>query len=63
MFYFISNYTYCKCINKYLTLKDTAIAITDLHEYLYYEPGKKLNHRVKAGDIVKEGTLASRAMV
>ena len=45
-----------------MTSKDTAIAITDLHEYLYYEPGKKLNHRVKAGDIVKEGTLASRAM-
>ena len=43
-------------------LKDTAIAITDLNQYLYYEPGKKLNHRVAAGDPVKEGTLAARAM-
>lgn len=43
-------------------LKDTAIAITDLNQYLYYMPGKKLNHRVKAGDPIKEGTLASRAM-
>ncbi len=43
-------------------LKDSAIAITDLNQYLYYMPGTKLNHRVKAGDPIKEGTLAAQAM-
>lgn len=49
------------CFNRAL-VNDSAIAITDLHQYLYYMPGIKLNHLLKAGDPIKEGTLASLAM-
>ncbi len=45
-----------------LVIRDTAIAVTDLHEYVYYVKGKELDHRVKAGDPVKPGSLVARAM-
>lgn len=44
------------------TLKDTAIAITDLERYLYYMPGERLNHKVKAGDLIPNGALVEQAM-
>jgi len=42
--------------------KDIAIAITDLNHYVYYQPGEVLNHHVKPGDILKEGSLVKEAM-
>lgn len=44
------------------TIKDTAIAVTDLNNYLFYAPGTRLNHRVKAGDPIPKGALVERAM-
>ncbi len=45
-----------------LAMRDTALAVTDLTHYLNYIPGKQLNHRVKAGDSVKAGSLVDMAM-
>ncbi|MDH8678516.1 methyl-accepting chemotaxis protein [Fusibacter bizertensis] len=45
-----------------LVIRDTAIAVTDLHEYVYYAKGKELNHHVKPGDPVKPGSLVEKAM-
>lgn len=42
--------------------RDTAIAITDLNQYVYYQPGELLNHRVKPGDVLREGSLVKEAM-
>jgi uncharacterized protein YoxC len=44
------------------TIKDTAVAITDLDTYLAYTPGRLLDHKVKAGDPVPSGTLVDRAV-
>lgn len=45
-----------------VALRDTAVAVTDLEKYLHYTPGEKLNHRVKAGDVLKAGSLVDKAM-
>lgn len=45
-----------------LTIKDTAIAVTDLTHYLTYIPGKQLDHRVSAGVPLKSGSLVDLAM-
>merc|ERR1711879_480520 len=45
-----------------LTIKDTAIAITDRTHYLSYIPGKQLDHRVTAGTPLKSGSLVDLAM-
>jgi len=45
-----------------VALRDTAVAVTDLEQYLFYMPGKSLNHKVKAGDLLKSGSLVDRSM-
>ncbi|GAB6107585.1 methyl-accepting chemotaxis protein [Fusibacter bizertensis] len=45
-----------------LVIRDTAVAVTDLHEYVYYTKGKELDHHVKSGDPVKPGSLVAKAM-
>ncbi|HAS73236.1 MAG TPA: hypothetical protein DCS67_03735 [Clostridiales bacterium UBA8960] len=45
-----------------VALRDTAVAVTDLERYLHYTPGIKLNHKVKAGDLLKPGSLVDKAM-
>lgn len=45
-----------------LALRDTAIAVTSLDTYIHYLAGKQLNHRVKAGDPVKIGSLVEKSM-
>lgn len=45
-----------------VTLKDTAVAITDRTHYLHYVPGERLNHKVRAGDLIPKGALVERAM-
>lgn len=44
------------------TIKDTAIAITDLTHYLCYVPGERLNHKVRSGDRIPKGALVEQAM-
>jgi|GEM_PF-1179067 len=45
-----------------LTIKDTAIAVTDRTHYLSYIPGKQLDHRVAVGSPLKSGSLVDLAM-
>lgn len=45
-----------------LTLSDIAVAITDKEKYLYYEPGKTLDHEVNIGDKLKDNSLVMKAM-
>lgn len=45
-----------------LHVQDYAIAVADLNKYLGYYPGKTIDHKVKAGDKVKEGTSINLAM-
>ncbi|MGB9663132.1 MAG: methyl-accepting chemotaxis protein [Moorellaceae bacterium] len=41
---------------------DVAVTICDRQRYLLYVPGKEIDHRVKAGDPVREGSLVWEAM-
>lgn len=45
-----------------LTLSDIAVAITDTEEYIYYQPGKTLDHQVNPGDKLKENSLVIQVM-
>ncbi|OJV62340.1 MAG: hypothetical protein BGO41_05965 [Clostridiales bacterium 38-18] len=45
-----------------LAIRDTAIAVTSLDTYIHYLSGRQLNHKVKAGDPVKPGSLVDKAM-
>ena len=64
----MSNHTYLDSVIEFaplisgVALRDTAVAVTDLEKYLFYLPGKTLNHNVQAGDLLKPGSLVNRAM-
>lgn len=45
-----------------LTIRDIAVAITDREKYLYYYPGKNIDHKIKPGDPVKKGSVVYDAM-
>jgi hypothetical protein len=45
-----------------LTIRDVTVAISDREKILSYTPGKKLNHGIKPGEPVKEGSLVYLAM-
>lgn len=45
-----------------LAIRDTAVAATDTAKYIYYLPGKQLNHKVSAGDPLKPGSLVDQAI-
>lgn len=45
-----------------LAIRDTAVAVTDTTKYIYYLPGKQLNHRVSAGDALKPGSVVDQAI-
>ena len=42
--------------------ENTSIAISDTNEYLYYQPSKKIDLKIKPGDPVKEGSAAHKAL-
>jgi methyl-accepting chemotaxis protein len=48
-------------INK-LTLNDIAVAVTDREKYLFYQPGKTLDHQVEIGDLLKKDSVVMKAM-
>lgn len=45
-----------------LTIRDITVTISNRDEILSYTPGKKLDHRIKPGDPVKESSLVYIAM-
>lgn len=41
---------------------EVAIGVTDCEHYLYYQPGRILDMRIKTNDTIKEGSLASKVL-
>lgn len=42
---------------------EISIAITNTNEYLYYRRSKRIDLKIRKGDLIKEGTLAHKAIV
>lgn len=43
--------------------EETSIAVTDTEKYIYYRPSKRIDLKIKNGDIIKEGTIAHKALM
>lgn len=41
---------------------ETSIAVSNKEEYIYYRPSKRIDLKIKPGDVVKEGTIAYKAL-
>src|SRR5690606_21820973 len=41
---------------------EISIAVSDKEHYIYYRPSKRVDLKIKAGDPVKEGTIAYKAL-
>ncbi|MFS0784547.1 LytTR family DNA-binding domain-containing protein [Bacillus sp. 1P06AnD] len=41
---------------------EISIAISDTERYVYYRPSKRIDLKLKAGDLVKEGTITHQAL-
>ena len=42
---------------------EISIAVSNTEEYIYYRPSKRVDLKIKAGDPVKEGTIAYKALM
>ncbi|HDR3335973.1 TPA: LytTR family transcriptional regulator, partial [Bacillus anthracis] len=42
---------------------EISIAVSNTKEYIYYRPSKRIDLKISAGDPIKEGTIAHKAMV
>lgn len=42
---------------------EISIAVSNTKEYIYYLPSKRIGLKISAGDPIKEGTIAHKAMV
>lgn len=42
------------------TFDGVAIAFSDNERYVYYKPGKKLDHKIKSGDKIKPGSMMDK---
>ncbi|WP_431802263.1 LytTR family DNA-binding domain-containing protein [Halobacillus andaensis] len=42
---------------------EISIAVSNTKEYIYYRPSKRIDLKISAGDPVKEGTIAHKALV
>lgn len=45
-----------------LCLRDTAVAVTDTHQYIHYIPGKQLDFKIAAGVPLPSRTLLAKSM-
>lgn len=41
---------------------EASIAVTDTEKYIYYRPSKRIDLKIKSGDVIKDGTLAYKAL-
>lgn len=41
---------------------EVSIAVSNTKEYIYYRPSKRIDLKIRAGDLVKEGTIAYKAL-
>ncbi|MYL44197.1 LytTR family transcriptional regulator [Virgibacillus halodenitrificans] len=42
---------------------EVSIGVTNKSEYIYYRPSKRIDLKIRPGDAIKEGTLASKALL
>lgn len=42
---------------------EISIAVSNKEEYIYYRPSKRIDLKISAGDPIKEGTIAHKAMI
>lgn len=42
---------------------EISIAVSNTKEYIYYRPSKRIDLKISTGDLIKEGTIAHKAMV
>lgn len=42
--------------------EEISIAVSDTNEYIYYRPSKRVDLKIHRGDILKEGTIAHKAI-
>lgn len=45
-----------------LVPKDTSIAVTNDKQYIYYQPSKQIDLKIKPGDQIREGTATFKAL-
>jgi hypothetical protein len=43
------------------SFEDIVVTLSDREKYIYYKAGKQLDHNIKPGDPVKEGSMTHRA--
>lgn len=41
---------------------EVSIGVTNTKEYVFYRPSKRIDLKIRAGDIIKEGTIAHKAL-
>lgn len=46
-----------------LLMDETSIAISNDKEFIYYQPSKRIDLKIKPGDPVKEGTITHKALM
>lgn len=42
---------------------EISIAVSNTAEYIYYRPSKRIDLKIRSGDIVKDGTIAHKALI
>jgi hypothetical protein len=42
--------------------EEISIAVSDTSEYIYYRPSKRVDLKIRRGDLLKEGTIAHKAI-
>ena len=43
--------------------EEISIAVSNAREYIYYRPSKRIDLKIRPGDLLKEGTIAYKAIV
>lgn len=61
----MENYTFGSLLDVMgeLFSDEVSIAVSDTEKYIYYRPSKRVDLKIKAGDPVKEGTIAHKALM
>ncbi|WP_404451370.1 LytTR family transcriptional regulator DNA-binding domain-containing protein [Virgibacillus necropolis] len=42
---------------------EISIAVSNTSEYIYYRPSKRVDLKIRPGDVIKEGTIAHQALI
>lgn len=46
-----------------LVPSDTSIAVTDAQRYLYYQPSRRIDLKIRPGDRIREGSASHKALI